>query len=161
MRGFISYSHDDFEVCREMRKHLRPLERAFGIDFYTDHRNQTGQYFDTKIRQGIEAARVHVVLVSSNSLWSDYIMETELPLIREKQRLEDDLVLFVVVDECAWELIAGSLLVSPRDEDLRVRPIKNWRSRNRGFDVARTQIQEAIENHFGVKPQPIAGNAGE
>lgn len=159
MRGFISYSHDDFEICGEMRKHLRPIERAFGIEFYSDHRNQTGQYFEARIREGIEQAAVHVVLVSSNSLWSDFIMDVELPLIREKQRTRGDLVLYVIVDDCAWELLAGSLLVSPRAEDLRVRPIKSWHNRNRGFDVVRSQIQSAIEEHFDLRPEPLLGGA--
>ncbi|HVQ07738.1 MAG TPA: TIR domain-containing protein [Allosphingosinicella sp.] len=156
MRGFISYSHDDHKECGELRKHLRPLERALGIDFYTDHRNQTGQHFDANIKERIEQACIHVVLVSSNSLWSDFIMDTELPLIRQKQQSDDDLVLYVIVDDCAWELLAGTLLVSPRGEDLRVRPIKSWRNRNSAYNAARAQIQAAIEGHFGIKAKPLA-----
>ncbi|MDF7775109.1 TIR domain-containing protein [Sphingomonas sp. AOB5] len=159
MQGFVSYSHDDQKACGELRKHLRPLGDAFGIQFHSDHGNRIGQDFDAKIRKMIADAQLHVILFSTNLLWSDYIMETELPLIHGKKRDKGDLVLGIVLDHCAWELVAGSWVVAPLDDDLRLRPIKGWRDRNLGFSTARKQLQKSIEDHFGVQPKLIGGAA--
>jgi hypothetical protein len=161
MRGFISYSRDDHAACLELRKNLKALGRPMGIEFDSDHGNFTGECFERKIRQQIEGASIHVVLTSQSSLWSDIICDLELPLIREMQQTRGDLVAVVVVEKCFWESIAGTLIVSPRDEKTgRVKPLNAWRRRSDGFDKVRAEIQEAIERRFGKTIDPMFGGGG-
>ena len=155
MRGFISYSHEDMAVCDDLRKQLKATERAYGIEFWIDKRTPTGRLFDKAIEDAIAASSVHILLTSSNSLWSDTIMDWEIPAIHEKQRADGDLVLTVVVDDCRWEGITGTLLASPRDDRLNLKPIKRWHKRNQGLNRVREECEAALRDHFGIVPKPM------
>lgn len=154
MKGFISYSHEDMAVCDELRKQLKATERAYDIEFWIDKRNQTGRHFDKAVEEAIAAAQVHILLTSCNSLWSDTIMNWELPAINAKQRADSDLVLTVVLDDCRWQGITGTLLASPRDDRLNLKPVKNWHKRNQGLNRVREECEAAIRDHFGIQPKP-------
>ena len=153
IQGFISYSHEDMAVCDDLRKQLKATERAYGIEFWIDKRNQTGRHFDKAVEEAIAAASVHILLTSSNSLWSDTIQNWEIPAIQKKQHADKDLVLTVVVDECRWEGITGTLLASPRDDRLNLKPIKNWQKRNQALNRVRTECEAALRDHFGIAPK--------
>ena len=153
MKGFISYAHADMAVCDALCKHLKAIERAYGFEFWIDKRNTTGRHFDQAVEDAIAAANVYILLTSSNSLWTDLIMDWELPAINKKQRADGDLVLTVVVDNCRWEGITGTLLASPRDDRLNLKPIKNWHRQNQGLNRVRTECEAAIRDHFGAVPK--------
>jgi Leucine-rich repeat (LRR) protein len=150
--GYISYSHEDAAVCQELLKHLRATERAYGIQFWIDNRNQTGQHYFKAVKDAIAASSVHILLTSSNSLWSDAIMDWEIPAILKKQQTDGDLVLPVVVDDCRWQGIAGTLLASPRDDRLNLKPIKSWAKQSKALDRVRKELEAALSSHFGMTP---------
>ena len=116
MRGFVSYSHEDRAICQSLRRPLKAIARAFEIEeFWVDESTATGRCFRAEYATAIEASSIHVLLISPSYLWSDEVMNRELPLINAKQRRDKDLVLPVVLENCLWECIVGSVLASPRD----------------------------------------------
>lgn len=153
MRGFISYSHEDMAVCDDLRKQLKATERAYGIEFWIDKRNHTGRHFDKAVEDAIAASSVHILLTSSNSLWSNTIMDWEIPAIHRKQQVDGDLVLTVVVDNCRWEGITGTLIASPLDDKQSLKPIINWHKRNQALNRVRVECEDAIRQHFDLKPK--------
>lgn len=157
MQGFISYSREDEAVAADLRKRLSGIEREFDIQFFRSDDIRRGSDFSDAIIGIIDRSSIHIVLISTDSLWSDFFMATELPRIRAKQRA-GDLVLFVIVNECAWELLAGALIVLPRDDALRVRPIKAWPKRAQGYERAVREIRAAIDDHLG-RPSPGSADA--
>jgi formylglycine-generating enzyme required for sulfatase activity len=64
VKGFISYAHADHVAFTEMRTNLRAVERAFKIVFWADKRIKPGNYWSTKIADAIEAAQIHILLLS-------------------------------------------------------------------------------------------------
>jgi TIR domain len=154
--GFISYAHEDRDVCLALCKQLAPVEKSYGISFWKDDRNHTGCHFDARIQAAINRAKAHLILVSANSLWSKFIMEEEIPAIVHKQTTDNDLVMLVVVDRCDWTRMAGSLTASPRDKKLQLVPIKDWHRRNHALDATREQVAHALGAHFVITPQPLA-----
>jgi hypothetical protein len=154
MKGFISYSHDDFEMFEEFRTHLRSVERALDINFWCDPRISAGTHWTTEIGKAIKLADVFILLASPAFIESDYIYDEEIPRIKEKNRKFGALVLPVVLMPCAWQLVADSLQAVPIQNG-RLKPITDWRRRSDGFDHARSQIGDAIQSYFGLSAKTV------
>jgi hypothetical protein len=153
MRGFISYTHDDYRMFCELRKHLRAVERALDLAFWADIRIHGGSHWSEVIAQAIEGADVFILLASPGFIASDYIYDREIPAIQEKHR-RGALVLPVVLKRCAWQMIANTLQAIPMKEG-RLIPISEQRPQNDGFDLARSQILDAICKYFGLSADPL------
>lgn len=80
-RVFVSYSHKDKEWLEKFSAVLAPDIRNGRVDYWDDRELQSGDPWYSKILDGIDAARVAVLLVSPNFLASRFIMEEELPRI--------------------------------------------------------------------------------
>jgi hypothetical protein len=154
MKGFISYSHDDFEMFEEFRTHLRSVERALSINFWCDPRITAGTHWTAEIDSAIQLADVFILLTSPAFIKSDYIYDEEIPAIKQRSRKSGALVLPVILMPCAWQIIADTLQAIPMKNG-RIRPITDWRRHSDGFDHARKQIGEAIERHFGLSPKTV------
>jgi hypothetical protein len=149
--GFISYAHEDHETLIELQKHLKPIERGFGIKFWADKRIVAGDYWRTEIAEAILRAEVHVLIVTPAFFDSDFIWEHELPAIHKKYEA-GDLVLPVIAKRCMWENFLGPLQAVP-SENGRLRPVIEWRPRTNGFDAVRQQSVPALEAHLGRAPK--------
>lgn len=152
MNGFISYAHDDYGVFGRFKTHLRGVERAFDVRFWSDDRMNAGYHWDAAIRREIDAADVFVLLVSPAFIGSDYIYDKEIPAIRKKS--VSALVLPVVLKRCFWPLVCGELQAAPTDRG-HLKPIADWRPQANGFDRARQQIADAIQTYYGLPPTTI------
>ena len=84
MKGFISYAHEDGAMFREVCKHLTPIARRYGIDFWDDRKLHTGLHWNDGIAKAISEADVFVALISAGSMASDYIHTEELPKMRTR-----------------------------------------------------------------------------
>ena len=158
MKGFISYSHEDRKVCDELRKPLKQLCRLFPIDeFWFDDATPTGRCFRAGYQAAIDVAQIHVILISANSLWSDEIMNREIPHIEAKHKADPagNLILPVIVDDCLWNGLVGTLLASPRDEKLALKPLSEWKPLSRGINQVGKQFQKAIADHFSLTPKQL------
>nr|MBP7532847.1 toll/interleukin-1 receptor domain-containing protein [Chitinophagales bacterium] len=95
-----------------------------------------------EIEQHLQNAVVVVLLISSDFLSNDHIMDEEIPIIMQKHN-NGDLVIPIVVRDCNWEweeqlakiqaVNGGKALNSEADKDT-------------AFANAARQIQEAIAN---------------
>jgi hypothetical protein len=148
--GFISYAHEDKDICDALRIQLKATERAYGIEFWANDSFESGKNFDLAVTNAITNASVHILLISSNSICSDTIMDWEIPAIRRKHLDDDTLLLPVIVNDCSWDMITGNLLASPRDDQLNLKPIKNWRRRDQALNRVREELEAALRAHFGI-----------
>jgi hypothetical protein len=86
---FISYSRKDHACLEELLKALRPtLANVTAIQAWADDEVRSGEHWDDKIRQALDAARAAVLLISNDFLDSRFIREEELPVLlpREQDR---------------------------------------------------------------------------
>jgi hypothetical protein len=135
----------------EFRPHLRAIERAFALHFWSDHRIKPGYYWSQTIRSEIEFAEVFILVVSPAFMGSDYIYDKELPAIRDRKKSVGALIVPVILEQCAWAWVCGALQAAPT-EGGRLKPIADWGRRTKGFDRARQQIAEALQNYYGLVP---------
>jgi hypothetical protein len=154
MKGFVSYSHDDYGVVETFKTHLRAIELAFDVQFWWDNRISTGYHWDAAIQRGIAVAEIFVLLMSSGFIGSGYINNAEIPAIRERAKSPGTVVLPVVLERCFWQLMCGNLQAAPTHHG-RLKPIADWRPRTNGFDRTRQQIADAIQNYYAISPKTI------
>jgi hypothetical protein len=98
---------------------------------------------------------VFILLLSPAFIASDYIFEAEIPAIQERKRsVPGALVLPVVLECCSWQWVCGGLQsVSTNHGELK--PIPDWHPRRNGFDLARRQVEQAIQSYYGLLPTAI------
>jgi hypothetical protein len=154
MKGFISYAHADHEAYGRFRTHLAAVERSLGIDFWADTRIRAGNYWNANIQAAIDAAHVHLLLISPSFLASGYIYDHELPAIRTKL-LTGDLVIPVILKDCLWSFCVGPLQAVPGDGTGALKPVLSWRPQEAGFHKANLQVSEAIQAHFSIRPTTV------
>jgi TIR domain len=153
MQGFISYSHYDYAVCKELLTHLRTTEGKFPpLEFWHDERIHAGDHWSKEIEEAIARAELFIFLASPQFLASDYIFGKEIPAIKRQLRVCKGKAISVMLRNCDPEFALGSTQAVPTLAKLVV-PIEKWEPRNDGFDTARDQIDAAIEHHFGRKPR--------
>lgn len=149
MRGFISYAHDDVAFLERFRVHLKAVEEAFGVTFWSDESLRAGHHWNDTIRDAINQADVFVMLVSPSWIASKFIRDEERPAINARCAAIKGLIVPVVLMPCDWERVVGSLQVAPI-QGRRPLPVTNWDRDDHGFDAARVQIHAAIRDHFSV-----------
>ena len=72
---FVCYSHQDAHWLQRLQVHLKPVE----LDVWSDRRIELGDRWQKEITQALARAKAALVLVSADSLASDYINSEELP----------------------------------------------------------------------------------
>jgi hypothetical protein len=100
---FVSYSHKDRRHLEKLRDHLAPLERNGEVEIWWDGRIEPGQYWETRIRDRLLNADIVVLLLTANFFSSDYCVDKELQLAREREREGHADIIPILVHSCLFE----------------------------------------------------------
>ena len=96
---FISYAHlDEPEKPAEgeikwlsfVTGYLRPAVKHGAVDIWIDRLMRGGDDWDPEIERKLRACDIFILLVSRHSLSSDYIVDKEIAIIRERQTNGED-----------------------------------------------------------------------
>jgi hypothetical protein len=152
---FISYSHDDEEWMRRLKKQLAAAVRANLCEVWTDCEIRKGEDWEPKIEHALQNARVAVFLVSENFLDSEFILNKEVPRLLERREEGKLHIIPVIAGSCLWEVLPWlkKMQVCPEDGNLEKKAPPEWREEL-------TKIAKEILTHMGaapgseVKPKP-------
>jgi hypothetical protein len=148
--AFISYAHEDHALFEEFRKHLNVVSLAFpSVSFQADSHIHGGQQWRDEILRMIGRSDLFILLVTPSFLASRFIVETELPAMRDRFLQTGALRLPVVLKQCMWQWVCADVQALPTQKQ-RLKPIWDWRPRDNGYVQAQMQIGTAIEKYFGT-----------
>jgi hypothetical protein len=126
---FISYAHaDEPEKPTEGQVQwlsfvlgfLQPAVKSGVLDIWDDRKVLGGTDWDPKIEQKLRACDIFVLLVSANSMASDYIIDKEVAIIRERQSNDEDVYFYPLL----LTPTPDTGLEKVRDKNLRPRDAK-------------------------------------
>jgi tetratricopeptide (TPR) repeat protein len=153
---FISYAHaDEPEKPREgeekwlsfVRDHLRPAVKHGAMDIWVDTLMRGGDDWNPEIERKLRQCDVFVLLVSRYSTSSDYVVDKEIAIIRDRQKNGEDVRFYPL------------LLTPTADAGLDVVRDKNMRPRfGRPFS---TYSPSDRDQHMAAAANEIAEIAAE
>lgn len=113
---FISYSHRDEDLRKELETALSALRRQGLIEVWHDRRIEPGADFAAEIDQNLEAADIVLLLVSSYFIASDYAYGIEVARAMERHERGKARVIPIILRPTDWHgLPFGRLLALPPD----------------------------------------------
>ncbi len=121
---FIAYSREDTDYLKKLRKYLMPLHRDKEIKIWYDGEIVPGAVWEKEINTHLYNADVILLLVSANSLASDYFYNKEVKDALERHESNDAIVVPVILRACLWEQTPlKKLQALPKD----AKPISGWK----------------------------------
>lgn len=94
---FISYSHKDARWLDRLQVHLKPLERLGKFSVWSDIDIRPGELWKEEIEKALDSAKVAILMVSADFLASDFIAETELPILLSAAQERGAVILPVII----------------------------------------------------------------
>src|SRR5436305_3388633 len=106
IKVFCSYSDEDRRFQEQLEKHLKSLERVGSVLVWDKHKITAGQERKREIEDQIKAARIILLLISSNFISSDDCYAGDL--VKALNRRHDDAiaVIPILVKPCTWDELA-------------------------------------------------------
>ena len=99
---FISYSHLDEEWKDRLVRHLAVSQKQGHLELWHDRKIGAGEDWEQQIQAAMDAASVAILLVSANSLTSDFILREEVSRLLERRASEGLRIFPVVIKPCDW-----------------------------------------------------------
>jgi len=102
---FIAYSREDEEYLSQLRKHFKPLEISNQAQIWYDGKILPGEDWEEVIKDNIQNADMILLLllISSDSIASDYFYNTEVKKALERRRIEGNVsVVPFILRPCNW-----------------------------------------------------------
>ncbi len=144
---FLSYSHKDELLRKELLVHLAVLQRAGMIESWHDRRIGPGQDWNQEVHKHLEKSHIILLLVSPDFLASDYIWNNELMRAMERDLSHEAVVIPVILRPCDWKRTPFARLQAL---PLHASPVTSWADR----DAAWLDVTEGIHNAIAGLPDP-------
>lgn len=140
---FIAYSHEDLAFKNELKKFLRPMLREGRISIWDDFDIEAGQEWDAKIKERLYGADIILLLVSSDSLASDYFYGKEVKVSLERHEKGEAVVVPVILRHCDWENTPlGGLEALPG----KGRPVIEWPNQDQAWQDTVNRLRRRVES---------------
>jgi internalin A len=150
LKIFISYSkHDRENFLVPMLRYLKPLARGGLIETWDDSKILPGEEWDDKIKTEIDNADVIFLLVSVNSLNTDYIWSVEIEAAMRRHEQGTARVIPIILSKCRWEQKDrnGDYIFPPAKLNAlpsKGKPIDDWERQNDAWDAVATGIEAIL-----------------
>ena len=100
---FISYSHDDESLLKELVKHLALLQREGAIRTWHDREITAGEDWRGQLDDRLEEADLILLLVSASFIASDYCWDVETTRALDRHARGETRVVPILVRPCEWQ----------------------------------------------------------
>jgi len=169
---FISYSHKDRVWKDRVATFIECMKRHRNVDYATwdDGEISPSQNWKNMIEQAINKAKVAVLLVSPDSLISQFIFDVEVPLLLKRANSGEMALVPVIVRPCAWEVVdwlskiqlhpsGGEALSSKKDYEIEEHLKQLAIEVERLIEQTSVEIEEEEEIEAESTPLKISGKS--
>lgn len=102
VRIFIAYSSKDLVFKEEIRKRLRPLQRAGKVEIWDNYNIEAGKEWDVEVREKLEQSDIILLLLSPDALDSDYFYEVEAPIALRRHEAGEAIAVGILLRPCSF-----------------------------------------------------------
>ena len=143
---FISYSHKDEDWKDRILVHLGIAQKQELFDVWDDRRIEGGEDWFNAITNAIDAGCVGILLVSANSLTSNFILKEEIPRLIEKHGAGKLRLYPIIIKPCNWKTVEWLKKMNLRPVDGRPLGLtKNDEVTETKIDLDLAKIAEEID----------------
>jgi hypothetical protein len=139
---FFSYAHKDEALRDELAKHLTLLARQGVIKTWYDRNITAGSEWAEQIQQNMEAAQIHLLLVSADFLASDYCYNAEMKRALERHAAGEAQVIPIILRDVDWQGAPFSQLAALPQDGV---PVTRWGDRDQAFTSIAKEIRKVVE----------------
>ena len=149
---FISYSHQDRAMQKELRTYLAALEREGVIRTWYDGEIPPGGEWAKEISEHLNTSQIILLLVSADFINSDFCYGIEMARALERHNNDDAIVIPVILKASPW---SGAPFAKLKALPTDGKPIENWEIRANAFTNVAEGIREVIETLKASAPKAV------
>ena len=144
---FISYAHKDTKYKENLDTFLKIYERNRKIKVWSDDDILPGASWETEINRNLQRADIILLLLSPDFLASDYIWDTELPIVEQRHRSGAATVIPILLRDCGWADTPYSRIqaVPMEPKTRQLKPISNWENEDMAWKIVTDGIKRVLE----------------
>jgi len=140
---FLAYSRKDSEYLNEFKTHIAPIERSGEVTIWYDGKIVPGSTWETEIKDRLHNADIILLLVSANSIASDYFYNKEMKDALVRHSNGSARVVPLILRPCAWKATPLSKLQAiPKNG----KAVTSWEDRDEAYSDAVTQLWNMINS---------------
>jgi len=144
---FVSYSHADEGLRKELGKHLSVLERQGIITTWHDRMIGAGTEWEGSIDANLNDSRVILLLISSDFIHSQYCYDVEMKRALERHDERQALVIPIILRAVSLKGTPfAKLQALPKD----AKPVVTWADRDLAFVDITDGLRNAIQDLVGT-----------
>jgi TIR domain len=114
---FISYSHKDEAWKDHLVSHLKVLQYQDRLQTWDDRQIKASQDWQQEIETALSAASIALLLISRNSLTSEFILKEEVTCLLKRSAKEGVRLFSVILSPCAWQAVDWLARFQARPKD--------------------------------------------
>jgi hypothetical protein len=146
---FISYSHRDEELKKELEDHLALLKHQKKIKPWQDRVIEPGTEWNRQIREALDNADIILLLISPRFIASPFCYSQEMERAMMRHRNGDARVIPIILTPTDWKGAPfDKLQVVPKDG----KPVIDWPSKDAAFVDVVKGIRRAVDSLAASEP---------
>ncbi|MGI0495347.1 toll/interleukin-1 receptor domain-containing protein [Alkalinema pantanalense CENA528] len=141
---FLSYSHQDQDLCDQLQEHLTPLERQGKIIIWHNRLIEPGQERRKEIDSRLNSADIILLLTSSSFVASEFCYCNELEQARKRHDAGEARMIPIFLRPLDIDALEGTPLHSLQGLPEPNNPIVGWEDRDQALTYVAKEIRKVV-----------------